>query len=198
MKKSFINITLASLFILLLCLNVFASPSPETVGLVAEILTATDGNGNAINIELILLPADATIIAEAMKAETIKTAMGDKYTEDLIVIDVREVTVPAGTVFPIKITFRIIGVTAANKGGFLHKTDSAWEWIDAEFGTDTMTGIFYSLSPVALVLNVNATLVWQNEVGTSPQTSDYMTAAFTVCAISIMVALLFSKKRIKA
>lgn len=198
MKKSFLKSIFTSMLILLLCLNVFASPSPETDGFVPVVLSATDANGNAITVTL--NEVNTTITADAMKTETIQNTMGDAYTVDMIVIDVQDITVPAGTLFPVTLTFTIKGVTADTKGGVMLWTGSAWEWIDATFGTDTMTITFDLLTPtgrfpIAFVMNADVT---QNQVGTSPQTSDCITAAFTVLAISAMAALVFSKKRSKA
>jgi hypothetical protein len=192
MKKSFLSITLISLFILVLCLNVFAAPSPETIGLVAEVETVTDANGNAVTVEL--KKVDAIITDDAVKTDTIKFVMGDAYSEDMTTVDVQDVTVPEGTVFPITITFKFAGVTADTKGCFMHWTGSSWEKIDATFGNGTMTGTFSSLSPVAFVMNADVT---QISVGTSPQTSDSLAAIFTILAVSVAASLVLSKKRIK-
>lgn len=189
MKKACISISISSLLIILLCLNVFSAPSPETSGFKVEIESATDANGNEIIIGL--KEADKVITSEAMKTETIKAVMGDMYTEDMIIVDIQDVTVPAGTVFPVTITFILKGVTADTKGGLMHWTGSVWEWIDAIFNTDTMTCTFKSLSPVAFVVNADVT---QNRVGTSPQTSDCITSVFTSLAVSAAVILVFSKK----
>jgi hypothetical protein len=189
MKKSFFSIILISLFILLLCLNAFAAPSPETAGLEAEIDSVTDANGNAVSAEL--KKADEKITDDAVNTDTIKFVMGDAYSEDMITADVQDVTVPEGTTFPITITFRIEGVTADTKGCFMHWTGSSWEKIDAIFGDGTMTGTFNSLSPVAFVMNVDVT---QIKAGTSPQTSDSLTAIFAIIAVSMTASFVLSKK----
>lgn len=180
MKKTFKNITFASLLIFILCLNVFATPSPETNGFIPEILSAVDANGNAIVVTL--TPLEQAKIDEAMASDTLKKgiAFAGFYA-----------TVPDGTVFPITITFTVKGVTSATTGYFLHYTGSAWEVVEAIFGTNTMTGTFNSLSPIVMVIDWDVT---QNQVGTSPQTSDYIASVVTILAVSTAVLVLLKKR----
>lgn len=191
MKKLFLKIILASMLILTLCLSVFAAESPETDGFIPEIDTATDKDGNPIDV--VLVPTDT------IETETIKTVMGDDYTDDMIVVAVQEIIIPDGTTFPVTITFTFKGVTPDTKGAFLIWDGETWNLYQPTFGTDTMTITFDLITPtgrfpVAFVMNTDVT---QSQVGTSPQTSDYITAAFTILAISILATLVFSKKRSK-
>ncbi len=190
MKKTILKISFVLLLILPLCLNVFAVQSPETDGYTVEFQSAVDAAGNKLDV-VINDQSNAEIIADAMKIETIKTVMGARYTPDMIVVDIKEIIVPEGTVFPITITFTVKGVTPDTTGGFMHWTGSQWEWIDAIFGTDTMTGTFDSLSPVAFVINSDVTL---RSVGTSPQTSDIAASAVTVLALSAAAVYLLKKR----
>ncbi len=192
MKNLFLKIILASMFILLLSFNAFASPSPETTGCVVEIESAFDANGNAINVEL--LKSDTVI--------TIDTT-SDAYKEGMITLDIYEISVPTGTVYPITIKFTSNCIFEDTQGGILLQNGATWDVMNTEFDTNTMTVIFDSPSPtgrftVSFVLNADVTQV---KVGTSPQTSDYMTIiviAFSVVAVSATVAFALLKKRSKA
>ena len=71
------------------------------------------------------------------------------------VVDVKNVTVPDGTVFPVTITFKVTGVTASTKVAVLHynTTTKAWEKVESKAGDGTVTATFTSLSPVAFVVD---------------------------------------------
>ena len=189
MKRTSLTIIMAILLLWGLGSGVMASPSPETTGIVVQIQSATDGNGSPISIGLLAVGDE--IKADAVKTETIKAALGSDYMEGMITVDIRDVSVPEGTVFPVTITFTVKGVTPDSIGYFLHRNGDTWEKVDAIFGVDTMTGTFNSLSPVAFVVMGDVTRV---AVGTSPQTSDIFSAGVVILALSA-AAFALSKRR---
>ena len=80
-----------------------------------------------------------------------KDLLGDNFVEGMKVVDVMDVSVPAGTVFPVDITFSVPGVTADSNVAVLHYNGSAWEVVPSSAGNGSVTGTFESLSPVAIV-----------------------------------------------
>lgn len=182
------------------CLSTFASAatdSPEAKGVIASA-TAKDKDNKEVKITI--SPAKSTVDFSSSLA-ILKT---DANKNDLKVVDQREVTAPAGTVFPITITFNVIGVTSNSVAYFLHKkADGTVEQIKAITGKDTMTGTFNSLSPVALVVDNSTAAAVEvaatTSDATSPKTaSDVATpiAMALVCACAVIAGI--SVKKIKA
>lgn len=102
------------------------------------------------------VPAEyASAVAEVKTAEKLKELLGSDYTSTMQVVDVKNVTVPDGTVFPVTITFKVTGVTASTKVAVLHynTTTKTWEKVESKAGDGTVTATFTSLSPVAFVVD---------------------------------------------
>lgn len=93
-----------------LSIGAFAAGSPSVSGVVTGG-TGTDADGNAVAIT-ITEAADSEAKAEL---DDLKTVLGSDYTENMVVADVKEVTVPEGTVFPVKVTFDVAGVASGSK-----------------------------------------------------------------------------------
>ena len=126
------------------------------------------------------------------------------------VVDVKDVTVPEGTVFPVTITFNVTGVTADSTVAVLHYDTAAgaWEVVESKAGNGTITAIFDSLSPVAFVVDGNAA-AGSTAAGASSQTSGSATSpktgetsALSMAAVIAAAALagmavvsFYSKKR---
>ncbi|MDD4774376.1 MAG: hypothetical protein PHZ09_12370 [Eubacteriales bacterium] len=191
MKRRSLVIIMAILLLFGLSSGIMAAPSPETTGVVVQIQSITDRNGNPLYGEL--LAAGDAIKADAVKTETIKAALGKDYMEGMITVDILDVRMPEGTAFPVTITFTVKGVTPDTVGYFMHWTGDKWEKVDAIFGIDTMTGTFDSLSPVAFVVMGDVTQV---AIGTSPQTSDIFSAGVVILALSA-AAFALSKRRVR-
>lgn len=85
--------------------------------------------------------------------------LGSAFVEGMHVIDVIDVSVPAGTEMPVEITFSVPGVTANSNVAVLHYDGSKWETSSVSgvsAGNGTITATFASLSPVALVADTAA------------------------------------------
>ena len=96
-------------------------------------------------------------LEEVVGAEKLKELLGDAYTEGMEVVDVKDITVPEGTEFPVTITFTVTGVTETSKVAVLHYDTTAkkWEKVESKAGNGTITATFTSLSPVAFVVDKN-------------------------------------------
>ena len=102
----------------------FAAPSPAaTTGTVSE---ATDKNGNKVEVTVSdnFTAAEQPAVNEIKKdaAAVLEEVVPAVNAADYKLATVKEVTVPAGTVFPVKITFNVDGVTAGSKVIVLHYT----------------------------------------------------------------------------
>ena len=127
-------------------MTVFAEPSPSASTVVTAVKTAVDASGNPIDAKISSeIPAEyKEAVAEIKTEAKLKELLGDDFNESMTVADVKEVTVPEGTVFPVTITFAMKGVTANTKVQILHynKTEQKWEKIETTVGEGTVTGVF--------------------------------------------------------
>lgn len=150
-----------------LSIGAFAAGSPSVSGVVTGG-TGTDADGNAVAIT-ITEAADSEAKAEL---DDLKTVLGSDYTENMVVADVKEVTVPEGTVFPVKVTFDVAGVASGSKVIVLHYNGTEWEKVTVDaVGDGTVTATFESLSPVAIVVEktaASAAGTTSPKTGTSP------------------------------
>lgn len=115
------------------------------------------------------------------KPETLKALLGSAYTDTMSVVDVKDVTVADGTVFPVTIRFNVPGVTTSTKVAVLHydTEKKAWEVVDSKAGQGTITATFNSLSPVAFVVDKST-----SASTTSPQTGEHsMVVLFGAVAV---------------
>lgn len=155
--------------------GVLAAPSPAVSGTVSKVNAATDASGNAVEVKLAEVPAQyAEAVAQIKNVDTLKEVLGSAFVEGMSVVDVKEVTVPEGTTFPVTITFAVPGVTAGTKVAVLHYNGSAWETIEATAGAGTITATFTSLSPVAFVVDKNtaSSSTAAKTTSTSPKTGE--------------------------
>ena len=154
-------------------MTAFAQPSVTVNGVVTGIASATDKNKNAV--ELVIEDGTDTTFAKytdeqkkqinAIKDQTtLKTLLGDKYTDGMTVVDLKDVYVKGnGTVeFPLTITFKVTGVNANSKAAVLHfnTETNTWEVLDTVVGegtlTATTTGSSSTTSPKTGEANVMA------------------------------------------
>jgi len=160
-------------------MTAFAAPSPAASTVVTAVSSATDTDGNAVNVSITSeIPIEYT------------QAVADIKTE------VKEVTAPEGAKFPLKITFVMKGVTASSKVQILHynRSASAWEKIDTTVADGTVTGTFSSLSPVAFVVD-KTTLTSATGTATSPATSATAVSAVAVLGLAAVAAVFGLKKK---
>lgn len=137
-----------------------------------------------------------------------KTLLGDKYTDGMTVVDLKDVYVKGnGTVeFPLTITFKVTGVNANSKAAVLHfnTETNTWEVLDTVVGEGTLTTTFNSLSPVAFVVdkttasNITGSTTTGSSSTTSPKTGEAnvmaMTGGIALLAIAGM-AVVTRRKR---
>ena len=142
-------------------MTAFAAPSPAASTVVTAVSSATDADGNAVNVSITSeIPAEYTQAVADIKTEAkLKEVLGSDFNANMTVADVKEVTAPEGAKFPLKITFAMKGVTASSKVQILHYNGSAWEKIDTTVADGTVTGTFSSLSPVTSATAVSAVAV---------------------------------------
>ena len=163
-------------------MTVFAAPSPAASTVVTAVSSATDTDGNAVNVSISSeIPTEYTQAVADIKTEAeLKEVLGSDFNANMTVADVKEVTAPEGATFPLTITFAMKGVTASAKVQILHYTGSEWEKISTTVGEGTVTGTFNSLSPVAFVVD-KTTLSSTTGTTASPATS-----ATTVSAVAVL------------
>lgn len=183
--KRFISAAAAAVLALSLSLTAFAAPSATISGIVTVDAkdNGIDGNGNVITATLSDVSAEyQDVVADIRRPETLRALLGSAYVETMSVVDVRDVTVPDGTVFPVTIRFNVPGVTASTKVAVLHydTEKKAWEVVESKAGQGTITATFTSLSPVAFVVDKST-----SASTTSPQTGEHsMVVLFGAAAVA--------------
>ena len=168
---------------------VFAQPSVQVTGVVTKAQAATDADGNAVTVEIKAVPDEyKEAVENVKKEETLKEVLGADFKEGMQVVDVKDISVPDGTTFPVTITFEVAGVTV------LHYNGSAWEKVEAKAGAGTITATFTSLSPVAFVVDKDAAA----KASTSPKTGETNVMMWTgiVAVIAVAgMAVTYKKRR---
>lgn len=182
-------------------MTAFAAPSPAASTVVTAVSSATDTDGNAVNVSITSeIPAGYTQAVADIKTEAkLKEVIGSDFNANMTVADVKEVTAPEGAKFPLKITFAMKGVTASSKVQILHydAKKAAWEKIDTTVADGTVTGTFSSLSPVAFVVD-KTTLTSVTGTATSPATSATAVSAVAVLGLAaVAVAFGLKKKAVR-
>lgn len=182
--KKLAGVAAAAVLALSMSLTAFAAPSQSISGVVTVNPghNGVDANGNEITATLSDVPEEYQAAAEEVrKPETLKALLGSAYVETMSVVDVRDVTVPEGTVFPATIRFNVPGVTTTTKVAVLHydTEKEAWEVVKSEAGQGTIAATFTSLSPVAFVMDKST-----SASTTSPQTGEHsMVVLFGAVAV---------------
>ena len=178
--KRLVSVAAAAVLALSVSLTAFAAPSTNISGVVTVDTkdNGVDGNGNTITASL---AEYQSAVADVRKPETLKALLGSAYTDTMSVVDVKDVTVADGTVFPVTIRFNVPGVTTSTKVAVLHydTEKKAWEVVDSKAGQGTITATFNSLSPVAFVVDKST-----SASTTSPQTGEHsMVVLFGAVAV---------------
>ena len=209
MMKKLTAVLCAAVLCLSTAASVFAQPSPEVSGVVTGVSTGTDANDNAIEATVGEVPAEYQAAVDQVKDLTfVQNLLGDAFVEGMQVVDVKDVTVPEGTVFPATLSFNVTGVTADSHVAVLHYDTAAgaWEVVESKAGNGTITATFDSLSPVAFVVDGNAAAgstaagASSQTSATSPKTGETsvlsMAAVIAAAALAGMAVVSFrSKKR---
>ena len=211
MMKKLTAVLCAAVLCLSTAVSVFAQPSPEVSGVVTGISAGINADGDAVEVTLSEVPAEYQEAVDQVKdLAFVKNLLGDAFVEGMQVVDVKDVTVPEGTVFPATLSFNVTGVTADSTVAVLHYDTAAgaWEVVESKAGNGTITAIFDSLSPVAFVVDGNAA-AGSTAAGASSQTSGSATSpktgetsALSMAAVIAAAALagmavvsFYSKKR---
>lgn len=177
-------------------MTVFAAPSPVAGTVVTGVESAVDNKGTSVNVvTTTTIPETSKNVAAEIKTETkLKEVLGSDFNENLTVVDVQEAYVVGDAslvTFPIDITFTMKGVTKSTKVQILHYKDGAWEKIQTTVGEGTVTGRFYSLSPVAFVVDKTTMAT-----GTpSPETSASAVSAVALVGLAAVVVAFGLKKK---
>lgn len=205
--KKMIALLSAAVLTVATAVTAFALPSVSVDGVVTKIESAVDANGNAVTVEIKDVPEEyKAAVEEVKKEETIKELLGADFKEGMQVVDVKEVSVPEGTAFPVTITFSVPGVKEGTAVAVLHYNGSAWERItkDVKAGNGTITATFDSLSPVAFVVDKEAAEAASTSTSTSaksPKTGEFnvlgMAGIVAIIALGGM-AVTYSRKRKEA
>lgn len=183
--KKLASAAAAVVLALSMSLTAFAAPSQSISGVVTVDPgeNGVNGDGNPITATLSDVPAEyQDVVADIRRPETLRALLGSAYVETMSVVDVRDVTVPDGTVFPVTIRFNVPGVTASTKVAVLHydTEKKAWEVVESKAGQGTITATFTSLSPVAFVVDKST-----SASTTSPQTGEHsMVVLFGAAAVA--------------
>lgn len=215
MKKGIMFILAVMVAAACIHVNGTASPSPEAETIVGNTaVQAVDADGKEIQGLMITstIPEAYKEVERTIRSEEgfreiadalqVAKAIGAAGTDDLILIDLKEVWAPEGTKFPITITFRVKGVDENTRGTILHYNNSRWEIIPTTMGKETMTGVFSSLSPVAFVVD-RTSLPGAGQTGSgtdgekAPQTGEPSRRIFHVafgCSAALALYILWKKR----
>lgn len=151
--KKVIAFLCAAVLTLGMTVTSYAAPSVTVSGIVTEA-TGADKNGNAFDVIINGVSAEfADVVKEIKSEEALKKILGDAYEKGMQVVDVKSVTVPEGTEFPVTITFKVSGVTPSSTVAVLcYNIDTGeWEVVPSKAGNGTITATFTSLSSLSLV-----------------------------------------------
>ena len=175
-----------------------ASAYISNTGKITEIADTEDGNKvftmDNENGGLRFVVAPTTTIVDR---ETGSVITADKLTEGMEVVDVKDVTVPEGTEFPVTITFKAAGVTSETRVEVLHYTGSEWEVVKSKAGEGTITATFTSLSPVAFVIDKDTMSPTGSTSTEAPRTGMGMVvpAAIAIGAVAFIGFVALGKKK---
>ena len=196
--KKLTSLVLVTVLSCMMGITAFAAgESPEINGVVTEITNAVDRNGNAVKATLREVE-DKSLIENIRKTfKDVLRAAGIEVTEGMEVVDVKDVTVPEGTEFPVTITFKAAGVTSETRVEVLHYTGSEWEVVKSKAGEGTITATFTSLSPVAFVIDKDTMSPTGSTSTEAPRTGMGMVvpAAIAIGAVAFIGFVALGKKK---
>lgn len=203
--KKWLGIVAAGVMCFALGMTAVAAPSPSTGGIVQEITTSTDANGNVVDVDIVELTEEGKAAAQQLDDTAfVKEMAGTDFVEGMEVLDIQEVEVIGDkslVEWPLTLTFKVPGVVETTKVAVLHYDveKKAWEKVDSKAGNGTIEATFHSLSPVAFVVDQN-TMGSAASTGsaTSPKTGE-STVVMGFALVALLAAggawALSSKKR---
>lgn len=198
--KKFTSLVLATVLTCMMGITAFAAgKSPVIEGVVTEINKATDKNGNVVEATIEEVE-DKGLIEEIRDIfDDVLKAAGIEVTKGMEVVDVKDISVPEGTEFPVTITFKVAGVTPETKVQVLHYTGTEWEVVKSEAGKGTITATFTSLSPVAFVIDKDTMSPIGSTSTEAPRTGMGMgvPTAFVIGAIACVGFVALGKKKVR-
>lgn len=211
--KKLVAVLCAAVMTVGMAVNVFAAPSPSVSGTVTAIESATDANGNAVEIKIeTVSEAEAeqhfteeekTAVADVKENfETIaKKVLGEKFEDGMKLVDIRNLYVPEGAnvTFPLTLTVKITGVTKDSTVAVLHYNaeTKTWEDVNATAGDGTITFTVNSLSPFAFIVDANTA----KNAGstTSPATGEANTMTWVaIVAVAAAAGMVVTYRRKRA
>lgn len=211
--KKLVAVLCAAVMTVGMAVNVFAAPSPSVSGTVTAIESATDANGNAVEIKIeTVSEAEAeqhfteeekTAVADVKENfETIaKKVLGEKFEDGMKLVDIRNLYVPEGAnvTFPLTLTVKVTGVTKDSTVAVLHYNAEAktWEDVNATAGDGTITFTVNSLSPFAFIVDANTA----KNAGstTSPATGEANTMTWVaIVAVAAVAGMVVTYRRKRA
>lgn len=198
--KKFTSLVLVTVLSCMMGITAFAAgESPEIDGVVTEISKAVDKNGNAVEATIAEVEDKGLIEDIRETFRDVLKAAGIEVTEGMEVVDVKDVSVPEGTEFPVTITFKVAGVTSETKVQVLHYTGTEWEVVKSEAGEGTITATFTSLSPVAFVIDKDTMSPIGSTSTEAPRTGMGMAvpAAIVIGAIAVIGFVALGKKKVR-
>ena len=184
--KKLTALVLAVVCAMALGMTAFAAGSPSAGSVGSSAASATDKNGNAVEVTF-----GSSSVAAPSGAD-LQKPLGDAFVEGMAVRNVMDVSVPDGTAFPVTITFNVSGVTADSHVAALHYNGSAWEVVSSKAGNGTVTATFTSLSPVAIVTDAAGSAASGDA---SPKTGEPAVALIGVVALLAAAGACGLKKR---
>ena len=219
MKKKLLAALLVAAVAVMPAMTAFAAPAnPSVEAGTYDILEAYDADGNLIdekNEQVLLvrdiLESEKAAVEEIEKPENLKDLLGDKYSDDLQVLEELDVYVydvinkteiewdsdECNIKFPVTITFEVPGVTADTELYVLHGygglTVNEWQVMEIkaiEDGKVTIT--FNSLGPVIFLTKTPA----GDDGSTSPSTGESNVVLYTTLVVlaAATVAVVTRKK----
>jgi len=211
--KKLVAVLCAAVMTVGMAVNVFAAPSPSVSGTVTAIESATDVNGNAVEIKIeTVSEAEAeqhfteeekTAVADVKENfETIaKKVLGEKFEDGMKLVDIRNLYVPEGAnvTFPLTLTVKVTGVTKDSTVAVLHYNaeTKTWEDVNATAGDGTITFTVNSLSPFAFIVDANTA----KNAGstTSPATGEANTMTWVaIVAVAAAAGMVVTYRRKRA
>ena len=198
--KKFTSLVLVTVLSCMMGITAFAAgESPEIDGVVTEISKAVDKNGNAVEATIAEVEDKGLIEDIRETFRDVLKAAGIEVTEGMEVVDVKDVSVPEGTEFPVTITFKVAGVTSETKVQVLHYTGTEWEVVKSEAGEGTITATFTSLSPVAFVIDKDTMAPVGSTSTEAPRTGMGMAVptAMVIAAVACIGFVALGKKKVR-
>ena len=202
--KKWMGIVVAGVMCMAMGMTALAAPSPSIQGVVQEIVSSTDKNGNSVEVVIEELTAEGKEAAAQLdNMDTVKELVGDAFVDGMKVLDIQEVHVEGDASlveWPVTLTFKVPGVNANTKVAVLHydMEKAAWELVPYKAGNGTIEATFESLSPVAFVVDQNTMDAASTGSATSPKTGE-STVVMGFALVALLAAggawALSSKKR---